>query len=156
VEDVRVVEAVGRKGAIQTEVQFRAYEVIKGASHFQQSLLMVSLLGGTLHGQTLHVAGMPTFVKGMEAVVFLETTSTGFALTGLHQGLFVIEDAPQGEVERVVSQRPSGAAIARHGPSGQFILGASAPLTRHHPLNAFLEEVRHHVAKQHTQRPTRP
>ena len=95
-------------------------------------------------------------VKGMEAVVLLETTSTGFARTGLHQGLFVIEDAPQGEVERVVSQRPSGAAIARHGPSGQFILGASAPLTRHHPLNAFLEEVRHHVAKQHTQRPTRP
>ena len=156
VEHVQVVEPADRPGAIHTEVRFRASEILKGAPHFDQSLLTISLLGGTLHGQTLHIPGMPEFATGMETVVFLEKTSAGFALTGLHQGLFVIDDAPEGTGERVVSQLPSGATLARHGPKGRFILGASAPLTRHHPLQAFLKEVRHHIAAQHSQLPRLP
>jgi hypothetical protein len=156
VVDVRVTEASGRPGAIHTEVRFRSVEALKGAGHFQDSLLTISLLGGSLHGQTLHVPGMPEFVQGMEVVLFLEKTATGFALTGLHQGVFVIEDAPDGSLEPVVSQRPSGASIARHDPEGRFILGASAPLTRHHPLKDFLAEVRHHIHEQKTPTPTRP
>ncbi len=156
VENVQVTEAPEKPGAIHTEVRFRASEILKGKSHFQESLLTISLLGGTLHGKTLHVPGMPEFVEGMAAVVFLEKTSAGFALTGLHQGLFVIEDAPESIGERVVSQRPSGASLARHGPDGRFMLGASAPLTRHHPLQAFLKEVRHHIATQLSRLPQLP
>ena len=144
VEQVVVRQHPDRKGALTTEITFQSLEMIKGTAHFRDGHLKLSLLGGTLGDYTLHVPGMPTFVQGQECVIFLEETTAGFALTGLHQGVFVVETVPGG-VERVVSQQPSGASMARFNDKGRFVLGQPAPLTRHHPLNAFLEEVRHYV-----------
>lgn len=74
-------------GEIWTFTTFEVEENWKGALHDKQ--IAVRLLGGTVGGLTSSVSGVPRFVEGEEAILFLEPTTRGdFSIVSWMQGTF--------------------------------------------------------------------
>jgi hypothetical protein len=65
-------------------------ETIKGTP---ARAIELTTIGGTMGDVTLHVAGMPTFQQGENAVVFVEKSGNFSTVVGLAQGHFVVENA---------------------------------------------------------------
>jgi hypothetical protein len=82
---------------IVTTYSLTVQETLKGE---RTSNVDVTTIGGTIGDRTLHVAGMPTFAKGEDAVVFVEKAGAFSTVLGLGQGKFVVEN---GEVSNNVS-----------------------------------------------------
>jgi hypothetical protein len=76
-------------GPILTDVTFAEREVLKGPAGPADFVLVV--LGGTVGGETLAVAGFPRFEVGMTYLVFVKGNgSTVFPVLGGPQGLFQV------------------------------------------------------------------
>jgi hypothetical protein len=73
-------------------------ETIKGQA---ARTLEVTTVGGTVGDTTLHVAGMPAFHAGEDAVVFVEQSGRFSTVVGLAQGKFNVE---RGEVRNNVGE----------------------------------------------------
>jgi len=74
-------------GEIWTFTTFEVEENWKGAPRDKQ--IAVRLLGGTVGGLTSSVSGVPRFVEGEEAILFLEPTTRGdFSIVSWMQGTF--------------------------------------------------------------------
>jgi hypothetical protein len=74
-------------GEIWTFTTFEVEENWKAAPRDKQ--IAVRLLGGTVGGLTSSVSGVPRFVEGEEAILFLEPTTRGdFSIVGWMQGTF--------------------------------------------------------------------
>jgi len=146
VSAVEVKERSGQPGAIYTEITFRAEEVLKGSARVPSSgLLTISLVGGTLNGQTLKIPGMPVFQPGEEVVIFLEATATNYAICGLQQGLFRVNSK---DAVKRVSRTVAGLGMARMGKDGRFELSEDATNTEGFPLAALLKEVKFYVDQE--------
>ena len=96
-------------GEIWTFTTFEVEENWKGAPHDKQ--IAVRLLGGTVGGLTSSVSGVPRFVNGEEAILFLEPTTRGdFSIVSWMQGTFrVRRDGVSGRES--VTQDTAGFAV---------------------------------------------
>ena len=81
---------------ILTSYTIDVQETIKGAASRN---IEVTTIGGTIGDITLHVAGMPSFRKDENAVVFVENTGTVSTIVGLSQGKFGVRN---GEVTNTI------------------------------------------------------
>lgn len=96
----------GNGKLILTNYTIDVQETMKGQA---SSTLELTTIGGKIGDLTLHVAGMPTFAKDENAVVFVEDTGAYSTVVGLGQGKFTVTN---GEVSNNVSdlEFPGGAA----------------------------------------------
>jgi hypothetical protein len=100
-------------GEIWTITTFDVLDVWKGPAPPQVS---VRLLGGRAGHLVSTVPGMPRFVPGAQAVLFLEPTRAGdFSLTSWGQGTFRIRREPSSGREIAV-QDAAGATLLNHSP----------------------------------------
>ncbi len=81
---------------ILTSYTIEVQETIKGTASRN---IEVTTIGGTIGDITLHVAGMPSFQKDENAVVFLENTGMVSTVVGLGQGKFAVRN---GEVTNTI------------------------------------------------------
>ena len=99
------VQTLWRDGEIWTATSFRAEEVWKGElpKEFQ-----VWILGGSSGAMTSYVPGAPRFRRDEEAVIFLETTRSGFlSITAWGEGTFRLRRDPLTGVSRVTQDTAS-------------------------------------------------
>lgn len=76
---------------IWTTVTLEVYSVLKG-NHAARTLTL-RFPGGTAHGFTVDLIGMPKFRVGEEVVLFLEATTRGYTPAGLGLGTYrVVKD----------------------------------------------------------------
>ena len=81
---------------ILTDYTVDVDESIKGQA---QRSIAVTTIGGKIGDLELHVAGMPTFQKGENAVLFIEQSGAYQTVVGLGQGKFTVSN---GEVANSV------------------------------------------------------
>ena len=74
---------------ILTNYTIEVDETIKGQS---PQTFELTTVGGKIGGRELHVAGMPSFEKGENIVVFTESSGSYQVVLGLGQGKFKIEN----------------------------------------------------------------
>jgi hypothetical protein len=86
----------GNNSVILTAWSVEVLETIKGPV---RRSIEVTTIGGTVGDITLHVAGMPVFETGRNAVVFVEKSGAFSTVVGLGQGKFTVEN---GEVVNTV------------------------------------------------------
>jgi hypothetical protein len=91
---------------ILTSYTIRVQESLKGNP---QPTVTVTTVGGRIGNTILHVAGMPVFKPGDNAILFLELSRSYTTIVGLNQGKFAVSN---GEVANSVSglSFPDGAA----------------------------------------------
>jgi len=130
-------------GAIVTEVTFATPRVLKGAPMGEITL---EVLGGTVGEETLALAGVPQFERGVTYLVFVKDNRTAiFPVVGGPQGLFQIKrDAATGQDLVFDAQ---GNPLPSHtvndvlglpsAPSSQEALALPAPL----PLETFVHMI---------------
>lgn len=82
---------------ILTTTIIETTEAIKGQA---PRLLQVTTIGGRVGNTVLHVAGMPVFKPGEDAVVFVEQAGACETVLGLGQGKFSVRE---GQVSNSVS-----------------------------------------------------
>jgi hypothetical protein len=82
---------------ILTDYTIAVDESVKGQSPRSMS---VTTVGGKVGDLELYVAGMPSFVKGEDAVIFVEQSGAYQTVVGLGQGKFTVTN---GEVANSVS-----------------------------------------------------
>jgi hypothetical protein len=121
----QAAQAVEVDGRTCTRYTFRVDRVLKGVAQQQCELV---LPGGSLNGVSMRIQGMPSFVPGEEAVLFLVGTRPGPVWPlGLGQGAFRVLRGGAARTARVVQQldglslRPAGAAkpaVAAGGGTG--------------------------------------
>ena len=88
-----VVEEPGLKevGGFHTLIEIEVLEAFKGQPGGREPFRLV-LPGGRVGNRVMKIPGMPRFHSGDEAVFFLERIKGGYALTGLHQGVYWVQD----------------------------------------------------------------
>jgi hypothetical protein len=74
---------------ILTTWRLEVAETIKGQA---SRSMHVTTIGGTIGNLTLHVAGMPVFEEGEDAVVFVEHLGEFSTVVGLGQGKFAVKN----------------------------------------------------------------
>lgn len=80
---------------IFTDYILKVSQVIKGDLS-ENSLIKITVPGGTLNGYTTFVPEIPVFTEGEETLLFLEERNSKapenrrFVVTGFHQGKYVI------------------------------------------------------------------
>ena len=82
---------------ILTTTTMEVEEAVKGPV---SRTLELTTIGGQIGDVILHVAGMPSFVNGESAVVFVEESGAFSTVVGLDQGKFTVTN---GEVSNTVS-----------------------------------------------------
>ena len=93
--------------------------------------LEITAVGGVIGPTTLHVAGMPVFRTGEDAVVFVERSGAFSTVVGLSQGKFTVQE---GQVANTVT----GLSFS-DGKEGR-------PLTM--PLTSFKQQLKQIVERQ--------
>src|SRR5262245_44881003 len=83
---------------ILTSYTVEVQETIKGES---SHTLELTTIGGTIGDLTLHVAGMPSFERGENTLLFVENSGAFSTVVGLDQGKFKIAG---GEVSNSVNE----------------------------------------------------
>jgi len=117
----------GGRSRIHTDYDLRDLSVWKGSVETRN--LVLSVVGGTLHGMTLGVEGIPRLEEGRRYLLFLGDAEPLCPILGFAQGVFPLEDAADGTV-RV--HRLDGDAVS--GLSGGEIQAGSPALA----LDEFL------------------
>jgi hypothetical protein len=82
---------------ILTDYTIAVDESVKGQS---PRSMAITTVGGKIGDLELYVAGMPSFVKGEDAVIFVEQTGAYQTVVGLGQGKFTVTN---GEVANSLS-----------------------------------------------------
>src|SRR5262249_45822742 len=72
---------------ILTDYTIAVDESIKGSA---AGTIGITTIGGQIGDLELHVAGMPSFQKGENTVLFIETSGTYQTVVGLGQGKFTV------------------------------------------------------------------
>jgi hypothetical protein len=88
----------GQHSTIYTYTRFQSDETLKGTS---SAVITVKQLGGSAGGYTLHVAGVHSWSKGEDVVLFLRPSQAQdgtFAVVGLMQGDFRLRRSASGEI----------------------------------------------------------
>lgn len=121
----------GSNRHIATRVTFQVLETYKGVATSSQRL---EFLGGTIEGKTMRVPGVPRFIVGETAVLFVVGNGAQICpLVGAFQGRFAVERDPTTAEERVYGHdhRPitSTAAIGQGG-AGTLVSGNVATTPR--------------------------
>jgi hypothetical protein len=106
---------------ILTSYTFEVEQTLKGGA---ASTVVITTIGGRVGNTILHVAGMPSFSVGENAVVFLERSGAYNTVVGLTQGKFSVVN---GEVANSIS----GLSFSDNAP-GQ-------------PLRMALDEFKHQI-----------
>ncbi len=112
VEDVRVVTDAKDERRITTLVTLRVDVVLKG--HATGPRLTLRLAGGRTDRWDATIPGTPVFVKGEEAVVFLEATSDGLKPSGLAEGKYSLRSDPATGRLRATRSLDGAAVLVRH------------------------------------------
>ena len=88
----------GNAKLILTAYTVEVEETIKGEpSH----TIELTTIGGTVGDRTLHVAGMPSFAAGENAILFVENSGVFSTVVGLEQGRFTVAN---GEVSNALTE----------------------------------------------------
>jgi hypothetical protein len=82
---------------IYTAYTIEVHETIKGEG---SRSVEITTVGGQIGNLILHVSGMPSFEKGEDTVVFVESAGGRWTVVGLNQGKFTISN---GEVSNSVT-----------------------------------------------------
>jgi len=109
---------------ILTSYTINVQENLKGASG---STVTVTTVGGRIGNTILHVAGVPVFQTGENAVLFLEKTGAYTTVVGLNQGKFAISNG-------AVSNNPAGLSFPDGGPATSLKM----------PLDEFKRQIKLH------------
>ncbi len=113
VEQVETLNlASGGLPQIVTDVTFLVNRTLKGTNPGTRFTLR--LIGGEWGKYILKIPGQPTFQKGQEVVLVLEDTGIGFALSGMAQGLFLVQRNSDGSKSAVRSLKGSPIHPFRH------------------------------------------
>lgn len=142
----RAVAVDGNARHIRTEVVIRVRQLLKGPAGTKE--ITLNLPGGRLGDYAMQIPGMPGFSAGEEVVLFLEKTSTSWALTGLGQGKFTVIAGPQGE--RLVRRQLRGVHFVGFDAQGRF---QAVPAPADHPARtvaALLGQVTQHLQTART------
>jgi hypothetical protein len=117
---VRLATIPGGKTAVFTDYDLRDISVWKGSVETRN--LVLSVAGGSLHGRTLDVEGMPRFEEGRRYLLFLGENEPLCPCLGLTQGVFPLEETADGRllVRRYAEDAVSGVA------GGELLLGGAA------------------------------
>ena len=113
---------------VLTDYSIEVSESIKGQA---SRSMVVTTVGGRMGDTELHVAGMPAFQKGEDAVLFVEQTGAYRTVVGLGQGKFTVVN---GEVANDVGDLSF--------PDGR----PGNPVRM--PLNTFRNQIRNIVNRQ--------
>ncbi len=132
------------EGQIWTFTTFEVIETLKGDVPKQ---ITVRLIGGKVGHLISHVAGVPRFEPGEQAILFLEPTRAGdLSVTSWAQGTFRIRRDPDTGRE-TVTQDISG--LSTFDPATrQFLPGG----VRNLPLEQFKEQVAAAIERQGSRR----
>ena len=76
------------RGPFLTRLELEVVHSWKGHS---KPTLELTLPGGRACSFRMKIPGMPQFESGQEVILFLEKTSKGYVLTGLHQGVYWVD-----------------------------------------------------------------
>ena len=134
-------------GPVTTRMTLRAHEVLKGSQHFQEGRLRLHLLGGKGPKYEIRVPGIPRFHAGEDVVLFLEKTRDDFALTGLLQGVFRVEDL---DGMKTVSRSLSGISLVSYDHQGRLSFVDGASELKAFPLETLLDELRFYIKQTTT------
>jgi hypothetical protein len=117
---VRLATSPGGKTRIYTDYDLRDLSVWKGSVETRN--LVLSVVGGNLHGAALKVDGMPRLEEGRRYLLFLGEAEPLCPAIGLCQGVFPLEESADGAL---LVHRYQGDAIS--GVSGgELVLGGPA------------------------------
>ena len=89
--------SMGPTGPFRTRIRFEIIKPLKGGDS-GDLLFELVLPGGRAGDKVMRISGMPRFDTGQEVIVCLEKTRKGYALTGLFQGVFFVEESVLGKV----------------------------------------------------------
>lgn len=116
----RLATAPGGKTRIFTDYELADLSTWKGSVETRN--LVLSVVGGTLHGRSLGVEGAPVLEEGRRYLLFLGAKEPLCPILGWGQGLFPLQDLPGGgvivldEYGRAVSSA-AGGEVATGGPA---------------------------------------
>lgn len=129
-------------GVIVTDVTFSDRVVLKGDPSVPARVLTV--LGGTLDGETVRLAGVPEFQLGVRYLVFARLAEgAAFPVVGGPQGLYQVRADAAG---RPVVLDARGGPI-RHASVRGALAAAGAPGDPV-PLDAFLQAIRQRLERR--------
>lgn len=114
----RTVE--GERTRIVTDLTLRIDEVLKG--QLAETTFTVTLPGGRSGDFVMKIPGMPQFRQGEEVVLFLERTSTSYAVSGLQQGKFSILREPLSGQKVALRGYDAGIALATRDRDGALAI----------------------------------
>jgi len=130
--------ARGDEGAIVTTTTLDVQHVLKGRPEdVPARTFRLTQVGGALDGLIARIPGQPCFVPGQRVVLFLERTSSGWAVLGFEQGRFVVETPADGEP---VAVRQVGEAAMADPTTGEVTEGRDDDLRV--PLSVLFQRVR--------------
>jgi hypothetical protein len=134
-------------GAIVTDVTFSSLRVLKGSE--APGDIVLTVLGGSVDGETLKVGGFPEFRLGVTYLIFSKDNGTAiFPVVGGAQGMFQIKRDPTTGEELVLDAH--GMAIT--SPTVTDAISTSAPtpglLQRASPvtLDAFVRAIKNRLS----------
>ncbi len=134
-------------GAIVSQVSFGNLQIIKGPI---AETITLQMLGGTVDGETLRVAGLPTFHGGVRYLVFMAGNGSAiFPVVGGPQGVFQVQLDPTTGQDVVVGgsgapvQDPS--LVPPRSAQGANPSEATPVTPVPIPLNTFLQEIRNRL-----------
>lgn len=136
-------------GPVTTRMTLRAHEILKGPEHFKDGKLQLHLLGGKGPKYEIRIPGMPRFRAGENVVLFLEKTRDDFALTGLLQGVFRVEEQ---DGMKTVSRSLSGISLVAYDHDGKMSFVDGASELKAFPLETLLDELRFYIKQASEQK----
>ena len=134
-------------GAIVTDVTFSSLRVLKGSE--ARGDIVLTVLGGSVEGETLKVGGFPEFRLGVTYLIFSKDNGTAiFPVVGGAQGMFQIKQDPTTGEELVLDAH--GMAITSPTVTDAISTSASTPGPLRPPspvtLDAFVQAIKNRLS----------
>lgn len=126
---------------IHTAITLENIETLKGKIDSETYELI--LAGGTIPPFTLNIPGAPSFLINKRYILFIKNNhKTLFPLVGVHDGIFVIETAENGETHIKNIEGTLVTAINQNKVLTQTVTNKSFANAHGISLNAFKQEIR--------------
>ena len=133
----RLASAPGNRTRIFTDYELGDVSTWKGS--VPTSNHVASFVGGSLHGRTLGVEGVPVLEEGKRYLLFLGEKEPLCPVIGWDQGIFILVDGPDG---RILVRRKDGSPVSS---AAGGTISSSGPSME---LGAFLADLERAGARE--------